>query len=424
MTSRLRVLFFLCFFAAKTMIALKGKYRIPALAATSFLLMLSCGITELGGEDGFRSDGAAGQLPGEPPAESAAPCYVLGVDYPSGYDWVADREKGSVKCSLVVFVDGIPKMKIPSGDLYEVSTDPDMARIIDGHLYTDFSTDSETVIKKDGKELFRYAGREFMCGMSVVGDTLYTLGQSRDGTGFSFRRNGEVVVGRSAGYLFGRLQKTEGRHVFAFCEPILSADGSLERYYLVIDGKVSQIAVREDVEKVWDVVYHCGEVCIIAALTGIPAPVIMRGNGLAMLDVPASQVHSCRLLPAGTVLYADILMSVQGNQLKNGIWKGMFMHQTFDSGLTVSAVCADGETLSCVLNPSDVRGKGVIYRCGDLCDMPSGYVSMGSRTAGMSGGILHVGLSSSSCGKPALWRDGELHHLDFNGYISSVTFLQ
>ena len=31
--------------------------------------------------------------------------YVTAVEYPDGYDWRADVEKGSVKCSLVVYAD-------------------------------------------------------------------------------------------------------------------------------------------------------------------------------------------------------------------------------------------------------------------------------------------------------------------------------
>ena len=42
-------------------------------------------------------------------------CYITGLDYPDGYDWRADSENGTVKCSLVVFTDGRPVMKVPVG---------------------------------------------------------------------------------------------------------------------------------------------------------------------------------------------------------------------------------------------------------------------------------------------------------------------
>ena len=50
-------------------------------------------------------------------------------------------------------------LKIPVGDDYMVSDDPDMHRVLNGHLYTDFATDSETILKKDGKPLFSFDGR-------------------------------------------------------------------------------------------------------------------------------------------------------------------------------------------------------------------------------------------------------------------------
>ena len=42
-------------------------------------------------------------------------------------------------------------MKLPVGEEYHISPDPDMHRVIEGHLYTDYSTDKETIIKKDGQ---------------------------------------------------------------------------------------------------------------------------------------------------------------------------------------------------------------------------------------------------------------------------------
>lgn len=119
--------------------------------------------------------------------------YTVGVDYQDGYDWRADEENGSVRCSLVVYADGIPLMKVPVGDEYEISADPDMHRIIGGSLYTDYSTQDETVIKKNGETLFTYSGREMIIGMALLNVYVYTLGQSRHGKGFSFRRDGEIL---------------------------------------------------------------------------------------------------------------------------------------------------------------------------------------------------------------------------------------
>ena len=125
-------------------------------------VVVSCGIEDLDVRpDTGREDIWFG--PGVNAGDSGREvCYVTAFDYPEDYDWRTDKEKGSVKCSLVVFADGVPMMKVPVGDRYEVSSDPDMHRMLGGHIYTDYSTDSETVIKRDGKTLIRYPGREMI----------------------------------------------------------------------------------------------------------------------------------------------------------------------------------------------------------------------------------------------------------------------
>ena len=107
--------------------------------AAVFIAAVSCGLEEVsrrphsGAEDVWVGPGIDA---GKEDREKTV-IYVTAMQYPDGYDWRADVEKGSVKCSLTVYADGIPMMKVPVGDEYEVSSDPDMHRMADGHLYTD-----------------------------------------------------------------------------------------------------------------------------------------------------------------------------------------------------------------------------------------------------------------------------------------------
>ena len=209
------------------------------------LMSAACGLTELegGSASGDGTGGVWGDLPQEGEADGfRQTCYMTVFDYQKGYDWKANQGKESVRCSLVVYVDGKQKMKVPVGEAYETVDDPDMHRILDGHLYTDYSTDSETVIRKDGKLLFRYKGRESIRGMAVRGEDVYTLGQDRSGDGFSYRRNGEPLISRETGTVLGSLRVRDDSISFAFCESIHSAEGIIERYYHVNDGKINQVA--------------------------------------------------------------------------------------------------------------------------------------------------------------------------------------
>lgn len=349
-------------------------------------------------------------------------CYVTAFDYPDDYDWRADREKGSVKCSLTVFADGVPMMKVPVGDMYEVSSDPDMHRMIDGHLYTDYSTDCETVIKKDGKTVLRYTGREMICGMLVEGDTLYTLGHPRQGEGFTFRKNGKTVLARPAGRTFGRLHRDNGNICFAFTEPVLSEDGDMERYHHYSDGNIVQTAVRDDIKKVWDIYSYKGEICWAASLTGIDRPVLFKDGTLnSMIMFDGYSPLTLSILEGEDVLYLEGILTSPDLALVSAFWDSPGHIMSPEDGYVASSRCISGDGVSLVFNPVYGSGKGLIFRCGEEMAMPAGYSVMGLSCAAVADGILHIGLSSQEGGRPMIWKDGQTVFLDISGYIASVS---
>ncbi len=388
------------------------------------VLAVSCGLEEVS----RRPVGGSGNVwvgPGSGPGKTDPEkqvVYVTAMDYPDGYNWKVDREKGTVRCSLVVYADGVPKMKVPVGDEYEVSSDPDMHRMMDGHLYTDFSTDSETVIKKDGKDAFRYSGREMICDMIEYEGDIYTLGHSRTGNGFTYRKNGEIILERRNGRSFGRLHKDGDSISFAFAESVDSAEGEWERYYMAVDGEVSQTAVRDDVRKVWDIVPVDGETCYLASVVGISAPVLFISGEMKALNMPeSSRMLTCRILPSEGILCAEGLCQRDNKPLTSGLWREDGQVYLFADGMTVSSVCTGGDGVCCVLNSSSLMKKGVIYRCGETYSMPLGYGSVGGDSAVVIDGILHVGLSSLTGAGPLIWKDGQTSPLKINGFISTVS---
>lgn len=388
------------------------------------LMLVACGIHELGESVRDTSGGVwtgPGMNVGAADPDKTV-CYITVLDYQDGYDWRSDREKGSVKCSLVVFADGVPMMKVPVGDAYLTSSDADSHRMIGGHLYTDFSTDGETIIKKDGKEVFRYPGREFLQGMVVDGEDIYTLGHSRDGEGFSYRKNGEILLERASGRTFSRLHRDDGHICFAYSESIASALGSVERYYSVVDGVPQQAALREDVKKVWDLMTSDGEMCYIASLIGVQGPVLFRGESKSVLTLPqGSSLLTGRLSVSQDVVCVEGVISCRNLALAGILWRCDEHLYTFSPGATVAAWCVEGDGVFCVLNSRSPSASGVIYRCGDIFEVPLGYASMGENTMAMVNGILNVGLSSVNGGWPVIWKDGALDTIKVNGYISSVT---
>ena len=382
------------------------------------LITISCGITEL---DKLEEDDVNGVWHGpstDTPVSSQSITYVSAFDYPEGYDWRSDSERGEVKCSLVVFKAGIPMLKVPVGNEYNVSPDPDMHRVIDGHLYTDFSTPSHTVIKKDGKPLFSYPKAEMLYDFKVSDGDVYTLGHTRYGGGFSFRINGEVVLERESGYTIERIIVEDTTFCIAFSEPVVLTEGEVERYYLMRGGKVSQVALRDDIKKVWDISIYKGEIYYLASLTGIAAPVLVSSQGISALSMPSSlSIVSCRMHSLQDGIFVEGVLS-DGKQVQSVLWDTKAKYNMFPKGMIFSSICQGDDVLHCAMNPASGTGTGLIYRAGESLVMPDGYVCMSRSAMDFASGILSVGLSSISGEKPVLWIDGQLKPLDVNGYIS------
>jgi hypothetical protein len=254
-------------------------------------------------------------------------------------------------------------------------------------------------------------------GIDVDSSGVYTLGQSRRGEGFSFRKDRELLFERDRGSLMGRMTVLENG--FAFSEKV---EGSgMERYYIYRNGEVSQIAVREDVRKVWDVTVCNGEVCFIATLAGITHPVLVSGEDMQMLDCPLSvSVISCSFVSAEDDVLVEGVFATANGILTGGLWRKGTRECFFRTGMTVWASCVDDGGISCLLSHHST-GDFEISRCGEMFALPEGYTVMGTSPLAMADGILHVGMTSLEGGEPAVWMDGEIRKLGFNGYISSIS---
>jgi hypothetical protein len=391
--------------------------------AVMLLVAVSCGLKEIGGQvpdvydDVWQGPGTDIKPGGEGQMKRSV-WYVTGFDYPVGYDWMSDPEAGSVRCSLVVYANAVPMLKVPVGREYQISADPDMHRMIGGDLYTDYSTDSLTVIKKNGRHLFSYPGREMIVSMHVDSTGVYTLGQARNGSGLTYRRDGELLYSHVWGHVLGQL--TSSGRSFAFAENVYGMDKRIERYYFYDDGKIMQVGVRDDVTRIWDVCQCDGKIHYLASLTGIDYPVHVSDEGMRVLEFPSkSTFRSCAFLRGSDdVVIEGVYLNFAG-MMTTRLWRNGVLELTCPAGMTLWAPCIE-QGVSGILVEQATGGQK-ICRSGEIYSLPAGYTVMGAAPLAMVDGILHVGMTSVDGGSPAVWQDGEIKGLGFNGYIASIS---
>lgn len=180
-------------------------------------------------------------LPTEPLPDTVL--FYSAVRFPEGYDWQRDTAYGNVGFELLLYRGSRPVLTLEFGPDAPFCADPDRHHILAGHLYTERMSGNATRIGRDGDELFRFDGREFLVGLLEDGDDLYTLSRTANGKGFSYRKNGQPLLTRTEGTPFGSLSdpsygpggalyRENGQIIFCFRSGYITSFS----HYLVRDG--------------------------------------------------------------------------------------------------------------------------------------------------------------------------------------------
>lgn len=130
---------------------------------------------------------------------------------------------------FVVFEDGV---RLFEYTLDYPAVDADSHFLIGPDMYITLTEGSETIIYKNGQKEFAFPGREYIKTMIRRGDGLWTLGVSREGDGFSLRRDGEAVFSKAGGTP-GRLYQDEEHLYFDYS---ISVGGKTLRYMVKDDN--------------------------------------------------------------------------------------------------------------------------------------------------------------------------------------------
>lgn len=377
------------------------------------VLLASCGFGEVetgvnSGSDGIWRGPSYGKY-------LSGTVYASGLDYPEAYDWRGDPKKGEVKCSVVMFADGIPVLKVPVGDRWEVSSDASRHRIRGGCLYTDFTDGWTTVIKKDGLEAVRYKGAEEIACLEVHEGHIHTLGCPKADGGFVYRIDGESVVARDSGSILSRLSVCGGKT--CFCFSIAQAD-STSRYYMVSDGKVSLVELEEDVTEVLDMEIYGNQLYVLANTASVKGPVMISADKRRHVSYFSTlDILSCRFMDTDSLCVR--IRHRKSDSVSDILWFGDPRYRRFIKGGMVEAISRTGNGYHAAVYSPELR-KGSVYSGDRKHDIDADCYFYGDKCLTVRDSLAIVALASGSSGRPIIWHDGMLDTLDINGPLTCL----
>lgn len=351
---------------------------------------------------------------------------MCGIEYPEGYDWRRDTAYGRVTASIVLFRDGGRTLTVPAGG--RISPHTDMHYLMDdGHLYSQGMSGGRTYIFRDGEEYVSYEGEEILCGLCIVDGEVYTLGQSRLGEGFSYRRNGKKLTSSAHGHIAGQMNSnphyrtgalyTDSGHMyFTYWE--LNEEGRYG-WTLVEDGSGSLLHLDAAPSDIFDIRVIDGEVHWLSAAPRTRSCMLNTGATELAVNPSGSEARLCSLGPRGSY---GLLVSGQSRSGSGG-WNtfrwshaigyrpspGRSYYYAGEEGLGEIHLTQNGSMT--VSQPASTHAK-----------IPgSGYYFPTFRDGFMAGGHVFLGLNPSDReGKVGCWNDGILNEVDINGFLSDI----
>ena len=350
-----------------------------------------------------------------PPEEHV---WLTAVRFPDGFAWDLDTCAVDGEVWIDLYRDGEMVRSQPAG----ASVHPDMHRYTGGHLYTDWSTDTETVLSRDGAELFRFEGREAIRGFLVREDGVHTLGQDRDGSGFTYRIDGRTLYRSETGAVLGGPDApgaaggalTEfGEDVFYVC--CLPSERGKEYHVMRNAERYQSFPTSE-----WtlDVLFSGGKV---ARVLSKPRSLVLEVDGKET-RLPLNGREVC--LWSRLAAWEEDVVALVCAQAAGA--KRFFLQtaggKTFTpfSGETVSDVLSDGDRMGWTV--TDGRGDLLRVRWSDggVTEGTGGFLVSG-RCALLRGGRLFLALTGRD-GAPNRLQEDDVHtDFPFNGYFTSVT---
>ncbi len=341
------------------------------------------------------------------PAKIDTLLYYSVVEFDRDYDWRRDTAGGAVNFSVNIYRNHELVQSMASQETESLSSDPDSHHIIGEHFYSERIWNNSTFLGKDSKTLFSFQGQEFMKGILAVGEDLYSLSQQCSGEGFSLRRNGQVIISRQDGIIFGdmgdpsygesgALYMDEGAYCFCY----YTENKGTYRYFQVKNGIEEEIG--SDSILYQDLKINRGSCLHVGPVFYYP----LEDARIWIKDESPYHIFAAKMSIGSAILYGTI--SPYGNIA--GISKE---EGTILVGDRLNYLVYENDAGDYVLVDSDRKERTYTQMS---CISPS--------CISISGDKLALGLSPRiTSGQAMIVMDGKFRTIPANGYISEVELI-
>ena len=334
--------------------------------------------------------------------------------------------QGNVDCNLILMRNGKRKLALPVRYDRRISQDMDMHRVVNGHLYTDFSMGNETIISLDGVPLFKYSGEEIILGFKVSGKDIYTLGKRRSGKGFSYRKNGKVLIEKQTGvvigdyfncaYPQGALYEDLGHLYFSYRADDVSGQA---HYYLVDNGVETPLEVPAGCD-IRDVRMSKGRICKLVSFHDQPSRLdaLIADTSYSIQNIGGSILNAYFFFTSEDVMVLETVKLSEYGFAMMSLWDNKGRQALY---LNHSSIYADGNQI-CSVGLSE--GRVFEYRLPDkTIPVKDTCYLMSSRCATYKHGHFYLALTPADGSlKPRLVIDDKCRSIDIaNGFITSVS---
>lgn len=358
--------------------------------------------------------GSGRKIPVEKPDVPEEELLFSGVKYPEGYDWMKDPEYGSVDCSLFLASENdwiIQERKV--GHDHKVASDSDMHRVLDGSLWEDWSTETETIVTRDGVEAFRWQGRECISEAILCDGHLYTLGYSREDGSMCLRRDGMLQMNSPTIYPVSPLHEDMG----AVCLAAKSGEGRTLSWYAVREGAAILVSSPRENSQVCGVHFVRGQLVVLSMSSG-GTLWYSRGTDDTIMSVLASSVTIDRIVSDGGNVFVIGSKWQEDGPRRLLVWRNGVLYLEGPKKFEMFSFSQDGDDI-CFLGQNRLDGNWQLIHGGETILVPYPYRPYSRDAILLRDGAVYMSLVRDNS-VPVLWMDGEIREYSFNGYIDHL----